>query len=218
MMAAGFAWLLGVSTVLYQMNGTMNRVERAQADAPARIVAGLLKRTPRTRDEMADSLNAASRILQTAKFGKVKPAPSVLRDLSSEIQNAQQQYPDLPSVWQATGQFINYKSAALIPQSAEHTLASARGLDCSNGGIRTYQGRVVVERCSLDLEGTIKADSALFINCIVRYRGGLIPLKRMEFINCIFQFEITSIPPRDAGRAMMQLTASQDRDIRVTVS
>ena len=45
LMAVGFAWLIGVSLVLYQMNGTMNRVEKAQVDAPARIVAGLPKKS-----------------------------------------------------------------------------------------------------------------------------------------------------------------------------
>ena len=113
------AWLVIISGELYHLNGTMGLVQKAQADAPARIVAGLLKRTPRTKDEMTDALSAASTILRTSRLGKVKPSPAVLKDLSSEIQSAQEKYPDLPSVWQTTGQFINYKSAALLPVSAE---------------------------------------------------------------------------------------------------
>lgn len=120
-MGIGFAWLAAISGTLYNMNGTMNRVEKAQADAPARIIAGLLKRTPHTRDEMADALGAASTILRTSRIGKVKPSLAVLRDLSSEIHNAQEQYPDLPSVWQTTGQFINYKSTALLPARARRS-------------------------------------------------------------------------------------------------
>src|ERR1035437_59957 len=53
LMGVGFTWLAGISIVLYQMNGTMNRVEKAQVDAPARIITGLLKRTPHTRDPLA---------------------------------------------------------------------------------------------------------------------------------------------------------------------
>ena len=75
-----------------------------------------------------------------------------------------------------------------------------------------------MEKCSLDLEGAIKADDALFVNCVIRYKGGRIGLKRMEFINCIFQFEITAVPPREAAIAMMQLTTSDAQDIRITIS
>jgi hypothetical protein len=142
----GFKWVLGgvllwlatISGELYHINGTMNRVEKAQADAPARIIAGLLNRTPHTKYEMADALGAASTILRASKLGEVKPSPAALKDLSSEIQNAQEQYPDLPAVWQTTGQFINYKSVALLPAAAEQVLASAARIDCRNGRIQTY--------------------------------------------------------------------------------
>lgn len=45
LMAVGFAWLAGISLTLYQMNGTMNRVEKAQADAPAKLVASFANYT-----------------------------------------------------------------------------------------------------------------------------------------------------------------------------
>ena len=168
---------------------------------------------------MADALGAASTILRTSRFGKVKPSPAVLKDLSSEIQNAQEKYPDLPSVWQTTGHFSNYKSAALLPTSAEKALASAGSvLDCRGGSVRVYQGRALVEKCSLDLERMISADDALFVNCVIRYRGGVIGLKRMEFLNCLFQFEITTVPPKEATIAMMQLTTSSGQDIKVKIS
>lgn len=215
----GGAWLAIISGVLFHMNGTMNRVEVAQADAPARIIAGVLKRTPHTRDEMSDALGAASTILRTSKIGKVKPSPAGLRDLSLEIQHSQEQYPDLPIVWQTTGQFINYKSAALLPAALEQTLASARGVDCGGGGrIQSYRGGVLVEKCILDLENGIGAENVVFVNCFIRFKGGPIPIKHMEFLNCIFQFEITNIPSKDATNAMIQMTTAITQDIKVALS
>lgn len=67
-----------------------------------------------------------------------------------------------------------------------------------------------MEKCTLDLEGSIRTDDALFVNCVIPYKGGPIGLKRME--------EITAVPPREAAIAMMQLTISETQEIRVTIS
>jgi hypothetical protein len=75
-----------------------------------------------------------------------------------------------------------------------------------------------VEKCTLDLEGGIQADDVLFVNCIIRYKGGAIRLKHMQFINCLFQFEVTTVPPKEAITAMIQLAASDLQDTRVTIS
>jgi len=56
-----------------------------------------------------------------------------------------------------------------------------------------------------------------FVNCIIQYRGGPIPIKRMEFINCVFRFEVTNVPFKEGAIAMMQLTTSADRDIRIAL-
>jgi hypothetical protein len=41
--AGGGLWLAAISGALYHINGTMNRVAIAQANAPARIVASVVR-------------------------------------------------------------------------------------------------------------------------------------------------------------------------------
>jgi hypothetical protein len=213
----GGLWLAAISSALYRINGTMNRVEIAQANAPAQIVAGLLKQPPLLESEAAEKLNAASTLLRETKIKAVRPDPAILKEVSSEISRDQQKYPDLPAVWRATSAFINYRSDALLPEPAEQALASARLFDCRGGSIRLYQGRAFVEKCTLDLERGVAGDNVTFVNCIIQYRGGPIPIKRMEFINCVFRFEVTNVPFKEGAIAMMQLTTSADRDIRIAL-
>src|ERR1019366_3682727 len=71
------AWLVIISGELYHLNGTMNRVEKAQANAPAQIVARLLRRPAASKEEAMDSLLAASTILNSSKNGPVKPDAAV---------------------------------------------------------------------------------------------------------------------------------------------
>jgi hypothetical protein len=156
--------------------------------------------------------------LTRTEIGNVKPSPEALKDLSSELQNVQENYPDLPSVWQTTGQFINYKSTALLPASAESSVNSARTLDCRGGSIETFRGIAFVKKCTLTLENAVAADNVVFENCVIRYKGGPIPIKHAEFKDCIFQFDITNVPSREALIAIKQITASVSQDFKLTVS
>jgi hypothetical protein len=141
---------------LWNMHGSIARLEQGQANGTSNIVAALLKRTPTSRNEAAQNLAAAATLLRTSRIGNVKPSQSVPQSVAAESVQAQIRYPD-----------------------------------CRGGRIETYRTGVLVEKCTLDLEQGIGADSVFFVNCIIRFKGGPIPIRHMQFRDCIFQFEIT---------------------------
>ena len=214
---AGFFWMGFISLTLFNMNGAIGRLEKTQANAATNIVSTLLKRPTSTRAEAAANLGAVTTILRGSTVGRTKPDPSVIKSVSSELAQAQNKFPDLPEVWQATGQFINYKSVALLPQSAEKAVNSARSMSCDR--ITTGPEAIVLTGCTLDLENAVDSKApVIFINCFVRYRGGLIKSKHMEFHNCVFQFDVLNVPPQAAMLAMMQLTTENVADVKISLS
>jgi hypothetical protein len=220
MMSVGFAWLGGISIFLFHMNGTMNRVEKAQVDAPSRIVAGLLKRAPHTKNEMTDALSATSTILRASKIGDVRPTAAALKDLSSEIQKVQEQYSSLPAVWQTTSALINYKSDALLSASSK-TPVNASGKPCPANLTPAIAG-FTFSNCEIDLEAiskhmqgnTINGNPAAFyfIHCIIHYRGGEIPPARYVFDDCLFRFDVQNTPSQSGITAMERLTTIDTGD------
>ena len=81
----GFVWLSSLTGLMLQTNSSVNRVEKAQVDAPVRIVAKLLSEPETSPAETASKLNAVSAILQTSKIGKVRPDPAALNVFSSKL-------------------------------------------------------------------------------------------------------------------------------------
>jgi hypothetical protein len=213
-----FTWLGVITGLLIQTKGTIDHVAQSQANTPAQIVASLLNKPAASRDELVANLNAVSTILQASKPTLKRPDPSVVKNVAAKLSDVQQQYPDLPQVWQSTGAFINYKSVALTTAFASTGCTEA-----------LRDSGWVLSNCEVHLEDLIEGTgsgvvngvpvSFVFINCIVRYKGG--PLRgprRLTFINCDFRFNITTIPPREGMRALRQLTmASTDSPIELSL-
>jgi len=211
----GGLWLIAISLELYHMNGTMNRIEQAQASAPAQMAASLLQRKAVSKEETAGILAAVATVLRTAKIDRTKPDPALIKTVSSEIASAQDKYADLPETWQATSALINYKSRAFPPPSNRY--ATARGVEC----VATLGGEGwVFSNCEVVLDdlmqrtrdNTINGKPApyIFVNSIVHYNGGPLPSIRMLFQDSVFEFHIPKRPPQSEIFAMRQLTTAQD--------
>lgn len=210
------AWLAALSLAMYNMNGTLGRVEIAQADAPEKTVAAVLARSQGSRSEMAGGLAAAATILKTTKPPTVNPQSGVIKDVIVEIVKAQTTYPDLPETWQATTAFVNYKSTATLPTTVEAALHRAAQLDCSgNGRMTTSGGTVIISGCALDLEHAVKADKVLFVDSVIRYHGGQIPVTHATFRNCVFEFDISGEPSAAAKTLLSQLTSATTSQFEV---
>jgi hypothetical protein len=221
--AGGFAWLAVLSLLLYNIHTDVKNVAIAQADAPAKFAAQLLSQPQTSGASLASNLKAVSTILQTSKQGKVKPDVSALNVVSAKLSEIQDKEPTLPSVWEATGTFINYKSDAVVPNSS--TITNANGVRCqgslgSNG--------FVFSNCEINLERLAEniqnvqvdgeAATFTFIRCVVRYSGGAIPAKHLLFIDSVFRFDILVVPAPEGVLAMRQLTiAPFDREINLSI-
>jgi hypothetical protein len=147
--AGGIFWLGAISATLFNMNGTMNRVERAQADAPATIVAGLLKGSGGSKSDEMAGLVASATVFRTAKLTAVKPDNAALSPVAAEILKAQAKYPEQAEVWQATSAFINYKSVAFVNRP---TVSGACHPQFGPAG-------VILTHCELDLESLVSCPS-----------------------------------------------------------
>lgn len=212
------AWLAWVSTTVYSINRDVGKLSIAQANSTSTIVAGLLNQVPATQAEAAANLSAAVAVMKSAKLRKQKPTPDALKSVSLALLNAQSKYPDLPEAWTATGQFIDYKSMAILPAMAERNIAKARTLECKS----IYIGPpVVFEGCTLDLEGIDVATRSpiFFVNSVVRYSGGQIKLSApaLRFQNCVFDFQILLVPPPRARQMMQLLASSVGPDFQITI-
>src|ERR1700733_15397006 len=190
--AFGFIWLAALTTLMIQVKGTVGRVEIAQADAPARMVAELLSKPTQSKEDLSVRLSASVTILRSSPPAIKKPDSAVLKAVSDQLAIAQDSYRDVPEVWQATSAFINYKAEAMLPASSS-VAVTAKGINCSSK--LEAQIGLVVNGCEIDLEdlsqhftnNTVNGVPApfVFIDCIVHYSGGSISAKRLIFKNCI---------------------------------
>ena len=215
--AIGFSCLLGITLLLIHTNGAVSRVEQAQANAPAQIVASLLNKPATSRGELAADLNAVSTIFQSTKVSLKKPDSRSLNTVATKLSEVQKQYPDLPQVWQATGAFINYRSGPLSTQPS--------GTRCKENletaGWVFSNCEVALEELAEHIQNNMVNGAPApftFINCTVHYRGGAIPAKRLTFVNCVFRFEVPAIPTPAGIVAMSQLTtADSEKPIEISL-
>jgi hypothetical protein len=128
--AVGVLCIGGIFATLFFLNGELNDQGKLQADNTSRIVGGLLSHKAESRGDLSENLSAASTILKTAKVGKTRPDLKVVMAVSDQILAAQDNYSDLPEVWRATSNFINYKYIALLLPSSLDTEREAVKRPC----------------------------------------------------------------------------------------
>jgi hypothetical protein len=164
------------------------------------------------------SVESVSSTIRLAKATAAKLNPDELKKLSAQLTTAEDQYPQAPEVWKATGEFINYKSDALTPDSAS-IYQEFHGMDCrSGGGMEIENGTVTFKDCHLSLDRLMNATGrpVFFIHCIVEYHGGQLPPDPLVFRDCLFRFEVSGVPPA-RGEQTMRLLAQADNIANVNI-
>ncbi|HEY1161007.1 MAG TPA: hypothetical protein VGE83_10275 [Terracidiphilus sp.] len=210
------ALLTFAATAIYQANNRSAEDARFQQQTADRL-EGIEKDIKDLK--VNASLSSVSTAIQLAKSGSEKPNPPELKQISDKLSSVQQQYPDLPQVWQTTSLFINYKSEALLPES-QKVFAKASGMNCRGGGPVTMGREATFNGCEVSLEYLAKNFAGntsngapvpfVFVNCIVDYAGGKVPDAPMVFRNSIFRFNVSVAPPSRGVQTMRLLTASLD--------
>ena len=76
---------------------------------------------------------------------------------------------------------------------------------------------VIVSGCTLRLENGIQADNVIFLNCLIKYRGGPIPIRHAEFKNCLFDIEIEGVPSQQGKSMLVQMTSSTGEDLKISI-
>jgi hypothetical protein len=71
-------------------------------------------------------------------------------------------------------------------------------------------------RCETVLDEQPTVENVILEQCLVVYRGGNVKLKNVQFINCIFVFDLTRKPEGDGPRLTQLLAyAPSLSDVRV---
>lgn len=162
-------------------------------------------------------LDPISSSIQLAKSTKATPAQ--IQQIASKLSPIQDDFADVPAVWQTTAEFINYKYEALIPDS--HQIRNlALNVNCTHRGeLEFLNGVATFKNCELTLDNHLVggAREIRFINCIIRYSGGPVPESAMSFERCLFQFNVPIVPPRRGQKTMQILadSATTEKSIQV---
>lgn len=198
---AGAGWWYAMSRV-----GNETRFETRTSDKIGQIEGQIrnLKGEIRT--------NEAASSLQMLKQSGHSASGKSLKEISSNLAEAQQLAPRLPQVWRVTAQFISYKSETSLPGSKSIS-KMAMGVDCTKGGNVEINGPVITfSRCELNLAHAVGGrgiSEIRFVNCVVNYDGGPVPPARMVFISSVFHFDVPNVPPPRGAKMMTLIAESQ---------
>ncbi len=208
--AVGFAWLAALSAFIYNMNTTITRVERAKADEPFKILAMILDKHPSSPEEVASTLGVIPVVLKSAQIMRSKPSAEAILKAGTEIVNAQDEYADLPATWIASSAFINYKSIALLGDAPRVSPPATAGCTRTFGAEGwVFAGcEISLEDIASKIQGN-KVNGAeapfTFRRCIVHYRGGPIPAKRLLFVDSVLRFKVETKPDPSGVIALREL-------------
>lgn len=207
--AFGFLWLAALTGLLLQTKSAVRDLAQNQSNAPAQVAAAILSNV-KTREEAVKGMTAVSSIIKSAQAEKHKASAASLQPVAEKLSLISDEFPDVPQVWQATSDFINYKSDALIV-NADGIYARAAGKQC--GMIVRLPGTVDFHDCEASLEDIASHISGMrsngqlspfvFTNCVVHYHGGILPDSPLIFRNSVFVFDVPTIPP-PSGEHLMQ--------------
>ena len=186
------------------------RKQALQAAALARLQA-----------DPADRLDKIRKDIQTAE-SKKEPIPySKLVDYKLAVHALP---PSAADYWKTVAAIINYES--FLEQTLGHApnpTKISRPCPLTTNSPYTRDNLIVgtiVRGCIVDLDSANGFVGTIFVDCVVRYRGGRVAMQNVQFRNCAFQLDIPAeappiIPERDRILFTM-LDAPNLRDITVT--
>jgi hypothetical protein len=119
---------------------------------------------------------------------------------------------DASGYWRTVNAVVNFESSTrqsygLAPDPAK--VARPCMTTGEGGNIFEGSGGVRIDDCVVDLETNIFINLT-FVNCVVRYRGGILRLNHVRFVNCRFIIEATS-PTVPAQKLLFAILSSADQ-------
>jgi hypothetical protein len=238
-LAVGFAAWLGFVTVsIVGMKGDLQAVKQKINDGGLGDIVSKIQ-NPSSPEQLSTTLELVTSLLDVQRLQGHKPDPVKLARLSSAVKNVATKDPNLPSVWQAATQLVNYRSVAVggpartdLPNCLDINRAL---LEIQNTPEVQFEHAVevtdAVRDCHLDLDATesfATTAAGLFFseaerrqpgvakmlqveNGTVTYSGGpMIPINRVVFKNCVFVFQPAFGLPPKAGQSLTSQLLTAD--------
>jgi hypothetical protein len=167
--------------------------ELRASQVPAKVLTEISKLdTPR----LAKSLPALQTISEQP-IGRVKPSPTILKDVVYKLRNVDQSADDY---WPALLKFLQFASAGLSPEvsTPRHRF---------NISQLTASGDIVDS--TITLSDGVRLKDVRFINCRVIFTANPVEMENVQFINSVFEFP-TSVPPSQYIKKAAHLLLTAD--------
>ncbi len=230
-------WLTHIELTLNHIATDQQAIKQKLADGPLGPIVSRLEKPQSTQQLKANLDLVASTIAVDRAQGR-PPQSATLMKLSSAVREATLTNPTVEEGWKAAFQLISYRSENNpIPAgdklgnclvSSTHALRQLNAMsdnDLSDGVLRFN-----AHDCVLDLSDTdsyqrsgmkrffdaVKmrlprnGNYVVLTNAIIKYSGEqMIPIERITFTNCVFDFTPAPVIPPASGRSLTdQLLAS----------
>jgi hypothetical protein len=220
--SVGFAWLAGISWMLYQMNGKLSEL-----GAPQRLLQVA------TQPEKKENQAAAKELIASARKKSIPISPEIIGSVGKSFIGAAQKAPDAWGVAldllsyrssefriQATGIplpadhiVLHYNVGPLVPgKPAPHIERLTRAFVASNEAAR-YESigenlnkeggapGLSVRGGAVNLDGK-DIRNVMFVEVEIHYSGKPLILENVAFMNCKFVFENTE-PSRKLSESIL---------------
>jgi hypothetical protein len=180
--ACGFAWLAILSTLIYQMNGTVNHIDKTQTS---------------TNEDLTKRVVAAELITLKSTFDTAQQTHEIFPEpqLADYKQTLQKSPSSSPGYWTTVASLINYQS--FVDQAlGEAPDPSKVSQPCGMVGPKAHNNTFIglpTSDCLVELD-TENFENVTFRNSVIHYKGGPVSLISVRFVNCRFVLDIPRTP------------------------
>ena len=164
---------------------------------------------------LRDRLPAIQHLMVAAETEHVQIDPAIIHALGAHLSEVQAKSPNSHQVWPVVSKFINYRSDQLLPDSPKILSTAITGCIAAVGNVTLT---IKMENCEIDLDdlADFRIPNGLYpryllINTVVRYKGGPIRASAIIFQNCVFRFDVPSLPAREGILVMRDLTTAPNQ-------
>jgi hypothetical protein len=195
--AFGFVWLGALSTLMIQIKGSVDRVEKTQTanfqDLNNKIAVAQLT-------ALKSSIETAQKTHEIISKPELADYKQTLKELP----------PSASGYWTTVAAIINYQSLInqMNNQAPDPAIVSqpCPGLTQGSGGDNVFRSEIL-SGCVVDLDSTHNAlVDITFKNSVIRYHGGPLTLSNVRFENCRFVLDIPVTAPANPERNRFLMT------------
>ncbi len=192
---------------------------------------------PKSSEQLAAILAIIASEVRYDRAGDRPPKLANLTKLSSAVKQVAIKSPEIPEVWQAAFQLVSYRSESTLPLARIHLpncaddLTSLQLLSMSPPKAPDSKFTVSLSSCALNLDddGSFAQTALgkffeearkrnpgnentihLFAGTITYSGGKLLPVDRIDFENCLFDFKPPQMLPPDSGKLIADQLLTAD--------